>query len=160
MNDMLVRLVSLPDIINTEKVLKQEEQVIFRRPIAPEKSIVTQWVSQYFSSNWADEVDVAFSRIPVSCFIAQRGQEIIGFSCYECTAKNFFGPTGIIEKERGKNIGKVLLIKALLALKELGYGYAIIGGVGPVEYYQTTVNATVIDGSQVSVYQHMLKNNS
>ncbi len=159
MNDMLVRLVSLPDITRTEKVLKENEQVIFRRPIAPEKSIVTQWVSKQFSNNWADEVDVAFSRIPISCFIAQRGQEIIGFSCYECTAKNFFGPTGIIEKERGKGIGKVLLLKALLALKELGYGYAIIGGVGPVEYYQKTVNAIVIDGSEISIYQHMLKNN-
>lgn len=81
----------------------------------------------------------------------------MGFACYESTAKNFFGPTGTLESERGKGIGKVLLIKSLESLRELGYVYAIIGGVGPAEFYEKAVGAKIIDGSEISIYQHLLK---
>nr|WP_298999326.1 GNAT family N-acetyltransferase [uncultured Allomuricauda sp.] len=157
MKDMLVRLVDLPDIGSEEKQLFQEENMVFRKPIAAEKSLVLEWVEKNFSINWKDEVDVAFSNVPVTCFIAQRNQDILGFACFECSAKNFFGPTGVIPSERGKNIGKVLLVKALQALKELGYAYAIIGGVGPIEYYEKIVNAKVIEGSEKSIYENLLK---
>lgn len=154
---MLVRLIGLPDISKIEQRLQTEENIIFRRPIAPEKSIVVNWVKNHFSENWASEVDVSFQNKPVSCFLAQRENEILGFSCYESTAKNFFGPTGILENERNKSIGKILLVKSLEALKELGYTYAIIGGVGPAGYYKKTVNAEIIEGSEHSIYQNMLK---
>ncbi|WP_422860353.1 GNAT family N-acetyltransferase [Flagellimonas sp. S174] len=157
MKDMLVRLVDLPDIGSEEKQLFQEENMVFRKPIAAEKSLVLEWVEKNFSINWKDEVDVAFSNVPVTCFIAQRNQDILGFACFECSAKNFFGPTGVVPTERGKNIGKILLIKALQALKELGYAYAIIGGVGPNEYYEKVVNAKVIEGSEKSIYENLLK---
>ena len=158
MKDMLVRLVDLPDIGNTLEALAQKG-IVIRRPIAPEKSIIHDWVHQHFSEFWANETEVAFSRQPVSCFIAQKGNEILGFACYETTAKAFFGPTGTIEKARGQGIGKVLLIKALEALKEMGYAYGIIGGVGPEEYYKKTVNASVIEGSEKSVYENLLRRN-
>lgn len=159
MQDMLVRLLDLPDVSSNEKKLADEEGVIFRRPIAPERSIVTTWVKDNFSKNWADETEVAFSNTPVHCFIAQRNQSILGFACFECTAKNFFGPTGVLETEQGKGIGKILLIKALQALKEMGYTYAIIGGVGPSGYYQKAVDARIIEKSEKSVYQNLLKHN-
>ena len=57
MNDMLVRLVDLPDVSNLEKKLLNEDGIIFRRPIAPEKSMVVNWIKENFSQNWADEVD-------------------------------------------------------------------------------------------------------
>jgi hypothetical protein len=38
-----------------------------------------------------------------------------------------------------------------------GYAYAIIGGVGPVEFYAKTVGAIVIAGSQPGIYGGMLK---
>ncbi|PRX54231.1 GNAT family N-acetyltransferase [Flagellimonas meridianipacifica] len=157
MKDMLVRLVDLPDIGSEEKQLFQEENMVFRKPIAAEKSLILEWVEKNFSINWKDEVDVAFSNVPVTCFIAQRNQDILGFACFECSSKNFFGPTGVLPSERGKNIGKVLLVKALQALKELGYAYAIIGGVGPIEYYEKAVNAKVIEGSEKSIYENLLK---
>ncbi len=157
MKDMLVRLLDLPDISEAEKDLFEKESIVFKRPITPEKSIVTDWVSKHFSKNWADEAEAAFTSLPVNCFIAQREQEILGFACFESTAKNFFGPTGVLPTERGKSIGKILLIKSLRALKEMGYAYAIIGGVGPASYYEQAVGAKIIEKSEKSIYQNLLK---
>ncbi len=157
MQDMLVRLLDLPDVSNEEKHLLETESIVFRKPIAPEKSLVTDWVTSNFSKNWGDEVNVAFASLPVNCFIAQREQSILGFACFECTSKNFFGPTGVLTSERGKSIGKILLIKALEALRQMGYGYAIIGGVGPASYYEKTVGAKIIEKSEKSIYENLLK---
>jgi GNAT superfamily N-acetyltransferase len=157
MKDMLVRLIELPEASELEKKLQEKEKIVFRRAIAPEKHLVCEWVMEQFGGYWKSEVEVAFSRQPVSCWIAHRGNSILGFACYECTARNFFGPTGTLESERGKGIGKVLLIKALESLREMGYAYAIIGGVGPAEFYEKTVGAQIIEGSEVSIYQHLLR---
>ena len=157
MQDMLVRLLDLPDVSQEEQRLFETDQTLFRRPIPPERGMVVDWVGSNFSTYWADEVQAAFASLPVHCFIAQRGQELLGFGCYECTAKNFFGPTGVLPSHRGKGIGKVLLVKSLLALRELGYAYAVIGGVGPASYYERTVGAKIIEGSEKGIYQHLLK---
>nr|WP_287939586.1 GNAT family N-acetyltransferase [Algoriphagus sp.] len=157
MKDMLVRLMELPDASELEKRLLEKEKIVFRRAIAPEKHLISEWVMEQFGAYWKSEVEVAFSRQPVSCWIAQRGNELLGFACYECTARNFFGPTGTKESERGKGIGKVLLIKSLESLREMGYAYAIIGGVGPAEFYEKAVGAKIIEGSEVSIYQHLLR---
>jgi GNAT superfamily N-acetyltransferase len=157
MKDMLVRLIELPDASELQKKLLEKEKIVFRRAIAPEKHLVCDWVMEQFGAYWKSEVEVAFSRQPVSCWIAQRGNDILGFACYESTARNFFGPTGTLESERGKGIGKVLLIKSLESLREMGYAYAIIGGVGPAEFYEKAVGAKLIDGSEVSIYQHLLR---
>ena len=157
MKDMLVRLIELPNASELEKRLSEKEKIVFRRAIAPEKHLISEWVMEQFGAYWKSEVEVAFSRQPVSCWIAQRGNELLGFACYECTARNFFGPTGTKESERGKGIGKVLLIKSLESLREMGYAYAIIGGVGPAEFYEKAVGAKIIEGSEVSIYQHLLR---
>ena len=157
MKDMLVRLLELPDVSRLEEQLFKEESIIFRRPIAPEKTIVAEWVGKNFSDFWKNEVEIAFTRLPVTCFIAQRKNTILAFSCYECTAKAFFGPTGTIASERSKGIGKVLLVKSLLGLRDLGYIYGIIGGVGPEAYYEKTVGAFSIPGSENNIYKNILK---
>lgn len=157
MQDMLVRLIGLPDVSLEEARLLKKEKIVLRRAIAPEKHLASEWVLKHFGEYWQSEVEVAFSRQPVSCWLAQRGNDILGFACYECTARNFFGPTGTLESERGKGIGKILLIKSLESMRELGYAYAIIGGVGPAEFYQKTVNAKIIDGSEISIYENLIR---
>ncbi len=157
MKDMLVRLIGLPDCSEIEKQLVKKENIVFRKAIAPEKHLVTSWVQKEFGDYWQSEVEVAFSRQPVACWIAHRGNDILGFACYESTARNFFGPTGTLESERGKGIGKVLLIKSLQSMKEMGYVYAIIGGIGPSEFYQKAVGAKLIDGSEISIYEHLIR---
>jgi len=157
MKDMLVRLIGLPDCSEKETQLLKKEKIIFRRAIAPEKHLVSEWVMEHFGAYWESEVEVAFSRQPVSVWLAQRGNDILGFACYESTARNFFGPTGTLESERGKGIGKILLIKSLESLREMGYGYAIIGGVGPAEFYEKAVGAKIIEGSEVSIYENLIR---
>ncbi|RAI89370.1 GNAT family N-acetyltransferase [Algoriphagus yeomjeoni] len=157
MQDMLVRLTGLPDVSLEEAGLLKKEKVVFRRAIAPEKHFVSNWVLEHFGEYWQSEVEVAFSRQPVACWLAQRGNDIIGFACYESTARNFFGPTGTLESERGKGIGKILLIKSLESMREMGYVYAIIGGIGPAEFYEKTVNAKIIEGSDISIYENLIR---
>lgn len=156
MKDMLVRLMELPDISEKEGQLAQEK-IIFRKPIPPEKSFVRDWVFDHFGIYWANEVEASFSHLPVHCWIAQKGNDILGFACYEATARNFFGPTGTLESMRNKGIGKILLVKSLQSLKEMGYAYAIIGGVGPADFYKNTVGASIIDGSEISIYENLIR---
>ncbi|MDG1277857.1 MAG: GNAT family N-acetyltransferase [Algoriphagus sp.] len=157
MKDMLVRLIGLPDCLELESSLLKKEKIVFRRAIAPEKHLVADWVMEKFGAYWKSEVEVAFSRQPVSVWLAQRGNNILGFACYESTVRNFFGPTGTLESERGKGIGKILLIKSLESLREMGYAYAIIGGVGPAEFYEKTVGAKIIEGSEESIYKNLIR---
>jgi predicted N-acetyltransferase YhbS len=95
--------------------------------------------------------------MPVSCIVAVRGSEVIGFAAYDVACRNFFGPTGVDEGERGKGVGRALLLAALHAQRAQGYAYAIIGGVGPAEYYVRAVGAQLIDGSTPGIYADMLR---
>lgn len=151
MIDMLVRLYDLPESQRHYSKVA-DSGVILRRPGAYELHLVQNFVREHFSSKWVSEVQVAFSRQPVSCFIATRDKEILGFACYETTAKGYFGPTGVVESARGLGLGKTLLFKALEAQREAGYAYAFIGGVGPREFYAKTVGAIEIPGSDPGIY--------
>ena len=153
--DMLVRLYDLPDFSGLEKKLGVEGYTI-RRPLAAEKSIVLDWVRERFGDGWESETDVAFSYQPVACFVALKEEKITGFSVYDAAYRNFFGPTGVEEQLRGKGLGKVLLIKALEAMRDQGYAYAIIGGVGPARFYEKAVGARLIEGSDPGVYKGIL----
>ena len=127
--DMLVKLYDLPDSRDLREKLAQSG-VSLRRALAPEKHKVIGWIIQNFSDYWASEADVAFSRAPVSCFIATKGGTILGFACHDVTCRNFFGPTGVDQKAQKGGIGKALLLACLEDMKHAGYGYAIIGAVG------------------------------
>jgi len=152
MPDLLVNLLKLPP-----KSSCADERVVIRRAQPFELSAVHRFITQDFSSAWADEAQIGFYNKPVSVYIAILEGKIVGFSAYECTRRSFFGPTGVVNQARGKGIGKALLIAALWGLHELGYVYGIIGGVGPVEFYQKTVNAIVIPDSETSIYMNLLK---
>lgn len=152
---MLVRLYDLPD--HTDLIKKLEaEGIKIRRPLAAEKSIVLEWISQYFGKGWASEADVSFSYQPISCFVAIYSGKVVGFACYDSCYRNFFGPTGVDEKLRGKGIGKALLLVSLYAMKSQGYAYGIIGGVGPASFYSKVVGATLIEGSNPGIYEGLL----
>jgi predicted N-acetyltransferase YhbS len=81
---------------------------------------------------------------------------VVGFACHDTTYKNFFGPTGVDESQRGRGLGKALLLACLHAMAAQGYGYAIIGGVGPAEFYAKTVGAVEIEGSTPGIYKGVL----
>ncbi|ADK80289.1 GNAT family N-acetyltransferase [Sediminispirochaeta smaragdinae] len=153
MFDMLVRLYDLPPIPAPAKA----GGIIIKRPLPSEKSLVTQWVCEHFSRSWADQVEATFSRLPVSSFIAVEQGRIMGFASYDAVCKDFFGPTGVRKEARGKRIGEILLLHALWAMRESGYAYAVIGGVGPADFYRKSVGAVPIEGSDPGIYRDLLK---
>ena len=155
--DMLVKLYNLSDQIKEIEELERKGFQI-KRPLALDKGRVVSYVRKYFYENWANECEVGFSRIPVSCFIAVKNEEIVGFSVYDVTYRGFFGPIGISERYRGKGLGKALLLKSLLAMKQIGYGYAIIGWVDDaIEFYKKSVDAILIENSFPGIYKNMIK---
>jgi predicted N-acetyltransferase YhbS len=156
MADMIVNLLNVPP---GEPLMEQlrTESVIIRRAQPFELTNVRQFISENFSLAWADEASVGFANKPVSVFLAVQRGEILGFAAYECTRRGFFGPTGVIETERGRGIGQALLLSSLNALKELGYVYGIIGAAGPTEFYQKSVNAHIIPDSEPGIYRDLLK---
>ena len=153
--EMLVKLYDLPDSRTLlERLAKAGISV--RRALAPEKHKVTAWIRDNFSEGWVSETEVAFSRQPVSCFIAVKDGRITGFACHDATCRNFFGPTGVTPKARKSGIGTALLLACLEDMKQQGFGYAIIGGVGPADYYAKAVGAVLIEGSEIGVYRGLL----
>ncbi len=156
MTDLLVNLNKLPEVKPLIDRLGGQG-IDIRRTIAPEKHVVTKWVEQHFGAGWASETEVAYSNRPTSCWIATHEAKCVGFACYDTSAKDFFGPTGVDETYRGRGIGKALLLACLHDMLAQGYGYAIIGWVGPLEFYANAVGAIEISDSRPGVYRGMLR---
>ena len=155
MQDMLVRLYDLPDKGKALRRLR-DHGITVRRAAGPEKTVVTGWIAANFEAAWAAEAEIAFARQPVSCFLALKDREILGFACHEATCRNFFGPTGVAEAARGRGIGTALLLEALWDQRNQGYAYSIIAGVGPAEFYAETVGAVLIDGSDPGFFKGLI----
>jgi len=167
MADMLVKLYALPEIAPSIAHLK--EQGIEVRQAAPaEKRIVAAWVRHHFSETWAVECEAALEQRPVPCYIAVEknpshvpdgtpyslpAEKLLGFACFDATARGMFGPTGVRDDYRGRGIGKALLLACLHAMAYQRYAYAVIGWVGPTEFYTKTVGATLIEGSEPGIYR-------
>ncbi len=156
MPDMLVNLLRLPPVAPALEELRGGGLLV-RRARPWELRQVREFVAGHFSESWADEISVGLARQPVTVFVALREGRLVGFAAYECTRRNFFGPTGVIEDERGRGLGRALLLAALRGLRELGYAYAVIGGVGPAEFYERAVGARLIPDSSPGIYADPLR---
>ncbi len=150
MPDMLVKLYDLPPLQPALDAVARSG-IGVRRAGNADQPAALAWVRAVFP-RWATETETAFTHDPVTCFVALRGEAVVGFACYDATCPNFFGPTGVAETQRGQGIGRALLLAALHAQKAQGYAYSIIGGVGPADYYAKAVSAVVIEGSTPGIY--------
>ncbi|MGN0172692.1 MAG: GNAT family N-acetyltransferase [Acutalibacteraceae bacterium] len=155
MPDMLVRLYDL-DRYDDGKAALEAENIRIVAAMAPNLTAIRQWIEDHFSRGWADEATKAILASPSKCFLAVRDGAILGFACYDATAKGFFGPTGVDDSLRKKGIGKALLMHTLREMYYHGYPYGVIGGVGPVEFYARCCGATLIDRSDPGYYRNML----
>lgn len=154
MPDMLVKLYELPKLAPVLDRLAGEG-IAIRHAKSPEKPRVVEWMNTHFPW-WTAEVEVSFSRLPISCFLAVQEGEQLGFACYDSICPNFFGPTAVLEPERRRGIGNALLLAALHAQRAQGFAYAIIGAVGPADYYAKTVGAVIIEGSDPGIFDGLL----
>jgi hypothetical protein len=155
MSDMLVKLYTLKDdwgFIADQAALG----ITIRKPLGPEKHLVSEWAGTCFHPYWGGEADKACSNHPISCWIAIRDRALVGFACYDATARGFFGPIGVDESCRGQGTGRALLMACMLDMKLVGYGYAIIGAVGPMEFYARSLDAVEIPDSSPGLFETML----
>lgn len=155
MGDLLVKLYDLPDFESTAKVAAAGIDI--RRALAPERYFVIDWVRERFSETWAGEVAAALSRAPVTCWVAVKDGQLLGFACADTSALGFFGPTGVAEEARHQGIGEALLHATLAGMREAGHAYAIIGDPGPIEFYRKRLDAIEIPGSKPGIYKGMLR---
>jgi GNAT superfamily N-acetyltransferase len=151
MPDMLARLYDLPDGKPYFERARKADLCV-RRADPWDRPRMREFTRAHFGDLWSVEADRCFNHTPITGYLGLQDSEIVGFAVYECTRRGYFGPTGVREDMRGGGLGAALLFRCLESMREMGYGYAIIGGVGPAEFYEKTVGATVIPGSEVGVY--------
>lgn len=148
--DMIVGLQHLPGY-ELEKTIK------LKRAFICDRDTILDFIEENFSKGWVHEAERAI--LQNTCFIAVENGQVIGFACYDATAKGFFGPIGVDSSARGRNVGTALLIRTLTAMREDGYAYGIIGWVdGASGFYRKTVGAEYIPGGtpENSVYSNMI----
>ncbi|WP_409300140.1 GNAT family N-acetyltransferase [Peribacillus sp. SCS-155] len=104
-------------------------------------------MEDYFSKGWAETIRNGFLLAEPSIYIAlDENESIVGFAAYDRykNKKGYFGPMGVTETNRIRGVGHALLHHCLKDMSEIGYEYAIIGGAGPIEFYQKACQAVVI----------------
>lgn len=155
MADMLVKLYDLPDLQPSTASIK-EHGIVIRLARAYEMHQVTHWVGETFSRPWQAEVTKGICAAPPTVMLAIANETLVGFGCYDTTARGVAGPFGVDESHQGKGIGKALTLAVLHAMHAAGYAYAVIGSVGPADFYQRTVGAIPIPDSTPGYYHHRI----
>ena len=151
-NDMIVGLYRLPDCAPPGNIK-------IKRAFVGDKQKILSFVENQFGKGWLGETEHALMQEVPKCFIATENGRIVGFACYDATARGYFGPIGVDASCRGKSVGAALLIATLNAMREYGYGYAVIGWVNEAAgFYRKTVGAVNIpDGTpENTVYSNMV----
>lgn len=147
MSDLLVPLYDLPGA-------PEMDDLWVGKPLFHQAPSVLSFIRDNFSSSWEAEAGAAFGSVPPTIIVAvdRTSGEMAGFCCWDCTAKGFLGPIGVHDDFRGKGVGKAVVIAALYSMREAGYGYAVIGDAGPVEFFKRICDARIIEGSTPGIY--------
>lgn len=141
--DMLVDLRDLA-ILQHARYSGASPDVEVRRAIETDRERLSLLITSEFAESWTRATAVAYQRHPVSAFVLIRANAVIGFAFYDIAFLGYFGAMGVREADRGNGIGARLTIAALKDMARKGYAYAVIGDVGPVEFYEKTCGAVII----------------
>ncbi|MFN8502434.1 N-acetyltransferase family protein [Kouleothrix sp.] len=115
-----------------------------RRLLPGDQAALSEWVHAEWGSIWQWEALSTYANDPVSAFVALKEGKLCAFACYDTSSfRNVFGPTGTAEDQRWKGLGRVLLLRCLRDLRELGFERAEISWVGPISFYARTVDAAI-----------------
>ncbi len=152
MTDLLVPLYNLP----SRPVM---EGFVVETPLPHESPVLLEFVEKNFGGGWRAEVSMAFTRVPPRIKAAADSStgRLLGFCCWDCTALGFLGPVGVMKEARGRGVGGALVLSVLHSMAEAGYGYAVVGGAGPVDFFRSICDARVIPGSDPGLYGRLGK---
>jgi N-acetylglutamate synthase-like GNAT family acetyltransferase len=118
-----------------------------RRAEKRDEEMLEAFVEANFSVEWAHTVKAGLQQQdpPVYMAFSEAG-ELVGFAAFDSYKgkKGYFGPMGVVKGIREKGTGSTLLHACLKNMKEIGYEYAVIGGAGPIEFYEKACRAVVI----------------
>ena len=153
--DMIVNLYNLPAEAEADpRPALAGLGIAIKRALPCDKSEIRAFIEREFSVGWADEAERALYNCPPALLIAVKDEKVVGFCAYDSTALGYVGPLGVDRNERRQGIGEALISMSLKAMREKGYGYAIINA-GPVDYYRRKLGAVVI-GDHIGVYENMI----
>lgn len=153
--DLIVNLYDLPaDVEADPRPALAEKGIKIKRALAADKSDICDFIRREFSRGWADEAEKALMNFPSALYIAVCEEKVVGFACYDTSALGYYGPLGVDKTMRGKGIAQALTSICLKAMRDKGYGYAIINA-GPVEYYIKRLNAKII-GDHNCVFENLI----
>ena len=141
MTDMLVKL---GDASNPYVDRARRSGFAFRRCEPGDVTPLRDFVEREFTTRWADGIAISLSRLPIAAFVAVSDGQFVAFALYDCAYRGAFGPMGVGSDYRNRGIGASLLHLSLADMQTVGYAYAIISDVGPVEFYQKVCGAKVI----------------
>jgi GNAT superfamily N-acetyltransferase len=129
------------------------------RPLAHQAPLVLAFVSGEFGSGWEAEARTAFASVSPTLLVAvsEGSGAILGFCCWDCTARGFLGPVGVSEASRGSGTGRALVVSVLQSMRESGYGYAVIGDAGPLGFFRKCCDARLIEGSDPGIYGNPIR---
>ncbi len=130
---------------------------VLRRVLPPERHLVEAWVAKTFSPAWGAEVSVALAQTPARCLMALDDGALAGFVCFDTTFPGFFGPIGVAAAHRGRGLGWALTHSALIALRERGHAYAIVGATNRIEFWEQNFFGMPIPGSHPGPYGTSIK---
>jgi GNAT superfamily N-acetyltransferase len=126
-----------------EQQINQQNYRIVRGTTELYQPLVT-WIQQIFPA-WEYEVSFSYKAKQPQVFIALHNDKVVGFSCFNTTAEGWFGPIGVDPQHRKVGLGKILLLKSLKELKNLGYKKSVIPWISPssLKFYVSTCNARI-----------------
>ena len=152
--DMIVSLYNMPDV----KILKD---IKISKAFVSDMDEIMKFIDNELPNEqgWKKEIQYSLMQSPIKVVIATKNNELLGFACYDASAKGFFGPIGVKQSERKKGVGKALLVNTLNYMKSDGYAYAIIGWVGLADkFYEKSVGAKRLPDStpDKSIYSNKI----
>lgn len=152
--DMIASLYNLPKI-------NVRDDIKLHKAFVSDLDQICEFVDREIPEHlgWKKEILYAITQSPIKVVLATKDNELLGFACYDSSAKGFFGPIGVKKDKRNQGIGTALVCKTMEYMKSDGYAYAIIGWVTDAEeFYKKTLNAKWIENSSPdkSVYSNKI----
>ncbi|HEX7154188.1 MAG TPA: GNAT family N-acetyltransferase [Thermoanaerobaculia bacterium] len=100
---------------------------------------VLDFIEREFGRIWRFEA----AKNAGNLFVTETGGAITGFAGYELNNRGlaWFGPTGVAKSERGRGLGRQLLLASLRELRNAGHRKAIIPWTDALDFYRRSCGA-------------------